>query len=60
VAIKNFCCRAVTGMDADPGALPDDIEALKAALMSERARMKDAADYPGLPAEPAYNTEWIP
>jgi hypothetical protein len=47
-------------MDADPGALPDDIEALKAALMSERARMKDAADYPGLPAEPAYNTEWIP
>lgn len=30
-------------MDADPGALPDDIDALKAALMSERARMKEVA-----------------
>ena len=30
-------------MDADPGALPDDIDALKAALMGERARMKEVA-----------------
>ena len=30
-------------MDADPGALPDDIEVLKAALLSERARMKEVA-----------------
>jgi transposase len=27
-------------MDADPAALPDDIDALKAALMTERARMQ--------------------
>ena len=30
-------------MDADPGALPDDIEALKAALMSERAKTQEVA-----------------
>ncbi|MGO9817280.1 MAG: IS66 family transposase zinc-finger binding domain-containing protein, partial [Acidocella sp.] len=30
-------------MDADPGALPDDIDALKAALMSERARTQEVA-----------------
>ena len=28
-------------MNADPGALPDDIDALKAALMSERARAQE-------------------
>jgi transposase len=30
-------------MDADPGALPDDVAALKAALMSERARTQQVA-----------------
>jgi hypothetical protein len=30
-------------MDAEPGALPDHIDALKTALMSERARMKEGA-----------------
>jgi transposase len=30
-------------MDADPETMPDDIDALKAALMGERARMKEVA-----------------
>jgi len=30
-------------MDADLGALPDDIAALKAALMIERAKMQEVA-----------------
>jgi hypothetical protein len=30
-------------MDADLGALPDDIDALKAAFMIERARMREVA-----------------
>ena len=30
-------------MDADLAALPDDIDALKAALMIERARMREVA-----------------
>ena len=32
---------SIVVMDADPAALPDDIDALKAALMIERARMQD-------------------
>src|ERR1700709_914302 len=32
---------SIVVMDADPAALPDDIDALKAGLMIERARMQD-------------------
>jgi transposase len=32
---------SIAVMDANPAALPDDIDALKAALMIERARMQD-------------------
>ncbi len=31
----------MTGMDADLAALPDDIDALKAALIIERAKARD-------------------
>src|SRR6202041_3212375 len=36
-------CDSIAGMDADLAALPDDVDALKAALMIERARMREGA-----------------
>ena len=36
-------CDSIRDMDADLAALPDDIDALKAALMIERARMREVA-----------------
>jgi transposase len=34
-------CDSIAGMDADLAALPDDVDALKAALTIERARMRE-------------------